>query len=80
MRTHFHIFAIASLLCAVLITAILFLGFQTHTNTNVALKLLVKGQTIGLILGLTSVFPRLAQTGEAPDPRERKSMYPAILQ
>ena len=56
MRTHFHIFAIASLLCAVLITAILYLGFQTHTNTDIALKLLVKGQTIWLILGLTILF------------------------
>ena len=52
MRTHFHIFVIASLLCTVFITAILYLGFQTHTNTDIALKLLVKGQTIGLILGL----------------------------
>jgi len=56
MRTNFHIFAISSLVCAVLITAILYLGFQTHTDTNIALKLLVKGQTIGLILGLATLL------------------------
>lgn len=56
MKTHSHIFLIASLCCVVLITMVLYLGFQTHTDTHIALKLLAKGQTIGLILGLSILF------------------------
>ncbi len=56
MKTHSHIFLIASLCCVVLITIVLYLGFQTHTDTHIALKLLAKGQTIGLILGLSILF------------------------
>ena len=59
MRTHFHIFAISSLLCAVLITGGLDLGFQAHTDAHIALKLLVKGQSIGLILGLAILLAAL---------------------
>src|SRR6056300_1502894 len=56
MRTHFRIFILAAILSIPVLTAILFLGLQAHTDTNIALQLLIKGQSILLILCLAIIF------------------------
>ena len=42
------------------LTAVLFLGFQAHTDTDIALRLLIRGQSILLILCLAILFGVLA--------------------
>jgi hypothetical protein len=60
MRTHFRIFILAATLSIPVLTAILFLGFQAHTDTDIALRLLIRGQSILLILCLAILFGVLA--------------------
>ena len=52
MKTHFRIFTLAATLSIPVLTAILFLGFQAHTDRDIAFRLLIKVQSILLILSL----------------------------
>jgi len=60
MRTHFRIFILTAILSIPVLTAILFYGFQAHTSTDIAFRLLIKGQSILLILCLAILFGVLA--------------------
>ena len=56
MKTHFCIFILAATLSIPVLTAILFSGFQAHTDRDITFRLLIKVQSILLILCLAILF------------------------